>query len=145
MAQFNATISERLNIFGLSPSDKWAEYNWGSFKWGEGTNQIPTGILAAVAVSAAVTHGVGLGVGLAVAETETLSSDAPASPVIPISETQGSSSGLDDINVLDAAGYYYVFPDRTTDGEQAETITWASATAASPVWVASGVSQASWS
>lgn len=42
MANFNITISNSLNTFGLAESDKWGSYNWNAFLWGEGTMDLQT-------------------------------------------------------------------------------------------------------
>lgn len=38
MVAFTKTISNSVNVFGGSPSSKWGSVTWGSFQWGEGTN-----------------------------------------------------------------------------------------------------------
>lgn len=42
MANLTITVSNRINVFGGAPSDKWGQYNWNAFIWGDGTNDLVT-------------------------------------------------------------------------------------------------------
>ncbi len=145
MTQFNATITERINVFGVGPSSKWNEYNWNAFKWGEGTNQIPTRIFANVAVIATITPSAPLGLGLAVAEAEALTGGSTVVPAAFVSESQSPTAGIEHVNKLDETGDYYVFPDRTLDGEASSSATWTRGSATAPTWTSGTVSAISWS
>ncbi len=145
MTQFNATVTERVNVFGLGPSDKWNEYNWNAFKWGYGTNGIPTVIGTIVSATATITPTAPLAPGLQIAESESATGGVGLAPAINISESESPTSGLEHVNKLDVTGDYYVFPDRTTDGEAAATPTWVRGSRSTPTWTSAVVSATSWS
>ncbi len=127
MAQFTATVTETVRLFGAAPSDKWGERNWGDFRWGEGTNQLPVGVFVGTSESQASTAAVGV------------------APVINILESQASNADLEHAYVRDSAGYFYVFPDRTTDEIAATAPSWTARVSSTASWASSAATATSWS
>jgi hypothetical protein len=127
MAEFTASVSESVRCFGVAPSNKWNDYAWNAFIWGEGTAQIPVFV-----------H-------MEVAESEAATADVNVGSFVGISESQAQAASLEDVYVRDEQGYYHVFPDRATDGEEQDTPTWSSGTAASATWAEAASSAPVWS
>jgi hypothetical protein len=127
MADFDITISESLRLFGVAPADKWNEYNWNAFLWGEGTNKIVTESEVPIADSLVLT-------GAVATEAEIMFAELLALSCGPTSEV-----------LLDGNGYYYVFTDGATNGEDRDPVAWSSASAGSGSWTSQAVSTTSWS
>lgn len=128
MTAFIKTITCSVNIFGVSPSDKWNQYNWAAFKWGEGTND----------TAVYVNHVLG--------NTLTLDSALTKAPGIHL-RAQTLSVGVDmsSEGVRDTHGYSRVFPDRTTQGESRTFTTWATPASASVSWSQATPTTTTWS
>lgn len=103
MADLAQSVSDSINLFGGAPSSKWNEYNWGSFKWGEGTT--PT--------VWSLDHLIG--------ETEALSDAFYKTPEILFDEALALSTDMIELYRRDRAGYYYSYPDRVTNVDSATT------------------------
>ncbi len=128
MADFNTTVSETLRVFGVAPSDKWNQYNWNAFVWGEGTNKVTANPTVAItAGSISPSDAVAVQPQIGVMETLTLAG-APASEVLQ-----------------DSAGYTYVFPSNADDGEERDPVSWSSAAAGSNSWTSGTVTSTTWS
>jgi hypothetical protein len=127
MAEFSFTISERMNVFGGAPTSKWAAYNWNAFKWGEGTAQLELGLFLA-------TH-----------ESQSSLEALSVQPTMGISETISAAESLPSLSVRDMAGYYHVFPDRTTEVTGLDLPTWTSGAASAASWVSVALNAPSWS
>lgn len=105
MADFSVTVTNTVNCFG-SPADLWNVFNWGSFKWGDGTSDYITSI----------------GKNLT---TQTITADSVMSMLvefnITVQNSLAAASDRSSANLRDSVGYYYVFPSEVTDAEN-ETI-----------------------
>lgn len=126
MTTFNIVISERIDLLGLAPSTKWLSGNWGTIIWSEGTDALqivtkalPEGISLADAVSKDVLHVV----------------------IQPL----GVAGDMGSESLLDGNGYYYNFPDRTTDGEERDPTTYTSGTSSVSGWATVAAGSTTWS
>lgn len=127
MADFIITISESLRVFGPAPTNKWAEYNWNAFKWGEGTNPVA------------------LGISVGISETETLTDSFGVNTSVSLSETVTASDDLDALQLRDTQGYDYVFVSSTINAADRSTTTYTRQSTSTPTWTSSTVSATSWS
>jgi hypothetical protein len=127
MAEFIASVTETVRVFGVAPSNKWGDYAWSAFLWGEGTAQVPVYVFTGVS------------------ESQASSDSIDATAFVVISETFSPQGAIEHVNVLDEQGYYHVFPDRTTDGEARDQPSWASASSASVTWTRATSSAPTWS
>lgn len=129
MADYNVTISETLRLFGVQPSDKWAEYNWSAFLWGEGTNKVLASALSVVSESQTFTDDLTTAAEFNRQVDEALTlSGAPSSEVL-----------------RDGNGYVYVFPSAASDGEDRDPVDWASGTTAPGTWSSQAAASTTWS
>lgn len=127
MTTYSMTISNGLNCFGIAPSNKWGDWNWGAFLWGEGTQDLPIDFMKVLDNSQA--------------------SDTEVSkiPYHLISNDLTATGDRSAEYVQDAQGYFHVYSDRTTDVEQADTPTWASGTVTAPTYTSQAVGSTTWS
>ena len=129
MANFSKTISNSINTFAGGPSSLWNSYNWGAFRWGEGTADIIHLIVHLISESQSVSDSLA---GFAVTHTlatETLS---------PTSETTSEQ-------LQDGSGYTYIFVSNASDAENRDDAVWASGAANSQSWSSASVASTSWS
>ena len=127
MADYTITISESLNVFGPAPSDKWSEYNWNAFKWGEGTNIVL------------------LGVGAVLSDTPTLSDAFSALTDVSLSDSITPSDAVTNETLTDSNGYTYVFTGNTTNAVNRASTTYTQQTSTAPVWTSGTGASTTWS
>lgn len=149
MADHNISISNSLNTFGPAPSDKWNDWNWNAFKWGEGTEDLQVFVNLIVNTSSlSPTSEMYFGF----MHMLDIGSTALTSSVDPYLYT-GITIG-NDLSVLadmyseslqDNRGYYYVFADRTTEAENRFNPTYTENDATNTTWASAAVSSTSWS
>lgn len=115
MTDFNKTISETIRTHGLQPTNKWGTMQWGE-NWGIGDVDLTTNVDKG-----------------AIAETITLSDTVTTVVAFnkTVSESISISQGIDDLNLTDAAGYFYIFTYPTDDSEDRANTTWSESSAAS--------------
>jgi hypothetical protein len=99
MVDYNQTISESINVWGLSPTNKWGEATWGSSVWAFTDNGPITDTYKVLSDSIS-TVDVGL---LSAGFNRT------------ISEVIEVLSSMDEIRLTDKAGYNLVFRGSTTN------------------------------
>ncbi len=128
MANFTITISNSVNLFGQSPASLWNQYNWGSFKWGEGTATIIWGMENFISETLSPTDAI---VNL---DTIRLISES----LTPLSETISES-------LLDGSGYSYVFPSNTNDSELRARASYTSGSAVGSTWNSVVIGSTTWS
>ena len=120
------TVTNSVNLFGIAPSNKWNDYNWNAFLWGEGTADLIT------------------------ETTKVLGNTITGDTVVikEIDHVLGDTLTLtEDIThryVLDGA-YYRVYTSDTTDIEGEDTVSWSSSTATAPTWASATAASTSWS
>lgn len=127
MANFTKTILNAVNTFG-GITDKWNERNWGSFKWGEGTNDLPVD----------VTHLI----------SESISPDSAIlskNPNHVISESFSPTSEMISETLTDGSGYNYVFPSNTTEHENQAIASYTSGTSPNNSWSSGSAGSTTWS
>lgn len=129
MTTFTVSVSESVNVFGGAPPSLWNAYLWNAFKWGEGT----------------ASYVVGAFVGTAETQPSTQAVDVTAVYIAALADTLSSAGTMTSGQIRDEAGYYHVFPNATTDGEERDTPTWAAGSPATPVWASATASATSWS
>ena len=127
MADHTITISNSLNLFGGSPSSLWNAYNWGSFKWGEGT----------VSVVWDLDH--------LISNTLTFSTVVIKDSEKVISNTLTVVSEMTYESVQDANGYYYVYVPNVTNAESRTTATYTSGSVSAASWTSQAASATVWS
>jgi hypothetical protein len=127
MVALNITITNRLNVFGPAPSNKWADYLWNSFNWGEGTADLQAFVLKTLSNSIAPDSSASLGL------------------VHPISNSLAPTTAMGSERLKDGSGYDYVFPDDTTEGEDRDFPTWTEPGAAASTWTPATDPSTSWS
>lgn len=154
MANFSKTISNVVNAFGAAPSDKWAEYNWNAFKWGDGTNDLQV-LINHFSIDNTVTFDTAYT--LFPGYNRTLSIANSLLPDTTMVLSPGYNSTLSIANVLapvadmysesmqDGSGYYYVIPSDTTNFENRATPTYVAGTPGSTAWTSMAASSTSWS
>lgn len=127
MAAFTITITNSINLFGPAPSNKWNQYSWNSFKWGEGTNGLPKDVAKVVDNSLTLDSSVGKTAKKTVTNALTVTVDMH-------SET-----------LRDSSGYLHVFPSNVTEGESRAIPSWSQGSAGSSSWSQAAASSTSWS
>lgn len=129
MADLTITISESLNVFGPAPSNKWNEYNWNAFFYGEGNN--------AIAVSYEFLN------------SETLTPSDAFTTVsdfeYSFSETLTPSEAVSGERLSDPDGYSYIFTGGTTNAASATVAPYTSGTFGTGTWTSSTVTTTTWS
>jgi hypothetical protein len=149
MANYNITISNSLNTFGLAPSDKWNDWNWNAFKWGEGTEDLQVFINLIVNTSALAPtsdmyfrfmHMLDIG-----STALTSAIDAYLYTGISISNSLSITGDMLSETLMDSAGYNYVFSGQTTNAEDRFSPTYASQTANTTTWASAAASSTTWS
>jgi hypothetical protein len=124
---YNITISNSLNLFGPAPSDKWNQYNWNAFLWGEGTNDLVELVFKVI--------------------SESITPDTTVTK-IPLRIIENSISPTSDMGferLRDSNGYYHVFPDRTTEGEDRDFATWTQGSPSAASWATAADAATVWS
>jgi hypothetical protein len=128
VASFTTTVSESIRCFGVKPSNKWNEYNWNAFLWGEGTNQVLASETKLIAETASLADA------LAQVKVETAISESFSLGGSPSSET-----------LRDGAGYYYVFSNNTTNGEERDPVSWTSTSVSTTSFMCQTAGSTTWS
>jgi len=127
VADFTKTITVSVNLFGVAPSNKWNAHNWNAFLWGEGTTGLEARVVKVITESV----------------TPTLSVQKAVQRVRSLALTLSGETSSETLK--DAAGYLYVFPDRTTDAEGRDIPTWTSGVAATASWATAALATVTWS
>lgn len=128
MAAYSIAISNSLRVWGPAESDKWNDYAWNAFIWGEGTAGTVQTASKVLSETTTFTDSLSLVAGFYLSVTNTLS---------PTSD-MGSER-------LYSGDYQRVFPGNTTEGESRVSSSWASGTAGSSTWTSGTVSSTTWS
>lgn len=124
---YSITVSNNLKCFGGSPSNKWGDYDWGAFLWGEGT---------AVMLRAATKP---------IVNTQAIASETSKKPTRKFSNTIEPNSDMTELVIKDGSGYSYVFPDNTTDGDDQYTPDWSVLDDPSSGWAETALPSDDWS
>lgn len=127
MANHSITIENSIGVFGPAPSNKWGDYNWNAFTWGEGNEDLPVWVVTqytanAIALSMAIYTRVTKFIG----QTLTVAAD------------MGSE-------VLKNGDWTYNFTDRATDAEDRDTATWTGDPEESTTWTEDAEENTEWS
>lgn len=145
MAAFSKTIRNGIGIVGGGPASLWNAYNWGAFKWGEGTRDIGQNVVHGVGSSFSPTSSVGKAVRHLISEAFSTTSSVGLTFLKYLSGSLTFSGDMASEQLYDAAGYRYTFPDRTTEGESRTTITWTQGPLGSTTWTESSDPSTTWS
>lgn len=129
MTQFTVAVAETTRCFGGAPTSLWNAYLWGAFKWGEGTASMVVGAF----------------VGVIETEPATTTCDVQAVYQVAVDEACPSVGTMTSGQIRDTLGYYKVFPNDTTDGEERDTPTWTAGSPTTPSWTAAAATATSWS
>lgn len=149
MADHTITVTNSVRCFGAGPASLWnASYaTWGSFKWGEGTADIPHAIVHLVSVSLSSTDTPHKLVTHLITETVT-PSGMEIFRILPlklISESISPDSEMTSEEVLDGSGYNRVFQGGVTDAENRTTTSWTDATDDTQTWSTATAATTTWS
>jgi hypothetical protein len=124
------TISNSINLLGLSPSTKWGStYSmvWGTSKWGEGTLDL------AIEIGKLISN--------SVTPSDSYTREVGKSLTNELTSTfEGSRQ-----NLIDSAGYYWIFPGSVSDADDRATVTYSSSSVASTTWTSGTVGSTTWS
>jgi hypothetical protein len=148
MADHNKTLSNSLNLFGGGGASLWNAYNWGSFKWGEGTVAFPQDVLHLVSSSLAPTSDASSLQPVHYLDGGSFSFDT--TPLkrgtrVLTSETLTLSGETTSEQLGDGSGYYYVYVSNTTNSEDKDETSWSGVAAGSASWTTATVTSVSWS
>lgn len=130
MADFNITISNSVNVFGVEISTKWGQtefpytMTWGTSLWGYGYTTV---LDVEKVIDNSVTPGTTI-----INEVTKLISES----ITPAFET--SSEGLKN------GAWNYVFTNNTTEAEERDTTTWNSASVASVSYTSLTATSVTW-
>lgn len=143
MPNLTITITNTLNIFGPSPSNKWNEFKWTSNSVGPGN-----GTWGMKSAGSYGTMALFFSIGRYVTWTKT-NVITPGDGFFKQSNklvvaTALATSTL-DLNLLTANGFYYVFPDRTVDAAETNESTYTSLSAGTITWTSAAAGSTSWS
>lgn len=144
MADLSVTIAVTTTVMGLSPATVWNQGQWGSFNWGY-TGDFVTEVTKGIDNSEAATTSFNFEVTHAVEESLPSDSTLAFEYEKHIDVSVSPTSGLPAWYLQDGSGYFYVFPDRTTDGEERDYPTWTSGAVAAGAWTSSTVGSTTWS
>lgn len=134
MADYSVTITNAVNVFGPSPTEKWASGTtgtnplvWGVDNWGSGTEDLPQ------YVQKLLEDGVSL--------TEALHKYAQHFLENSVSASADMSSEI----LTDGSGYTRLFADGASDGESRGSSTWSAVAAASTSYSTATATSVTWS
>lgn len=144
------TMSSTIRTFGGAPTDKWADYNWNAFKWGEGTDTIGRTIVqevatAALAVTPAATANWRFVHLLSPAESVSLADTFGFNFRIACSNTVTPTNALEHAYVQDPNDYFRVFPEGVTDLTLRSTPTWVEGASTAAAWSTATAGTTVWS
>lgn len=146
MTAFSKTIVVSISLFGYAPPSLWNQYNWGSFKWGEGTNTTPRTIshvyTNSLGSDSTVVNSVSKLIDNSLGSDSTVAKDTGRTIAIG---TLGVNVDMAGEALADSEGYAHIFPDRTAQGESRSFETWADAADPSDTWASAAVSSTFWS
>ena len=128
MADFAISFSNSVNVFGLAPSTKWNEFQWGVGKWGQGTVDLSKQVEKILDANI-------------LASTDTHSNEVEKN----IGDSESVTMEMTDTKLTDSNGYSYVFPGGTTDAEDQTRTTWSEVSFTNPTWTSGTVRGTSWS
>lgn len=132
MADFNITISNSLNVFGPEGTNRWGGAwgnEWGAFLWGYGNVDLDTRVRKLISESLTPTDYFEISVYFYKVISETLEPTAD----------MGSES------LQDGSGYYYVFPDNTTEGENRDFPSWSEGSTSTQSFTCQAAGSTTWS
>ena len=132
MANYSVTISNTVNVFGPESTNKWGGSwgaVWGNFLWGYGNSDLDTRVVKLLEESLSLTDSVTVSVYF----------------YKVISETLNPTTDMGSETLQDGSGYYYVFPDNTTDAENRDFPTWAEGSVTAQSFTCQAVGGTSWS
>jgi hypothetical protein len=127
VAEVAVTVAETVRCFGGAPTSLWNAYQWGAFKWGEGTASMVVGAFVGVS------------------EAQASTSAVQNAPAVAVSEAVTTAGTMVSGFIRDEAGYYRIFSNDTPDGEQRDTPTWTAGSTTTPTWTSAAATAASWS
>lgn len=148
MANFTQTITNTVRCFGQGPSSKWSDYAWNAFKWGEGTTDIKTDVrhlLTAQTVTPSDGYAQKKVYHRLTAQTISPDTTLYRAWSYRIHESVIVVGDMGSEGLRDGAGYFYVFPDRVTEGEDRSFATWSEASASATTWTAAAAASTTWS
>lgn len=126
MANFTITISNSLNTFGPAPSDKWNQFNWNAFLWGEGTADLTVAVDKLLTNSLGFSDTIGLQSGKLILNTLSL------------------TDALSSESLIDSRGYNYVFPGGTTNPVNRISTSYSAVSSAAGSWSAVSQTSTTW-
>lgn len=128
MANFTKTITNTVNCFGPAPTF-WNFFNWGSGKWGEGS------------------QGLVKSNNKAIANSQSISDDYVTLfyAIITITNQISTAFEMTQETLTDAAGYNYVFTGNTTNSDDRVDTVYQNTSSAAVSWTADTKPTTTWS
>ena len=120
------TILNSVNTFA-GITDNWNAWNWGSFKWGEGTADLPISMTHLISESILPDSGVKF-------EVEHI-----------ISEILFPTSAMNDEELTDGSNYTYVYPSDVTNAQNRVVTNYTSGINSNDAWTSGAVNPSIWS
>ena len=146
MTAYTQTIRNGVGVVGGGPASLWNAHLWNAFKWGEGTLDIGQNIVKGVGSSLSPTTAVGKAVvHLLTGDSITLSATIGLAFIKGLSNSISVSGDMASEGLYDAAGYRYMFPDRTAEGEDRDFTTWTQGADATTAWATATAASTTWS
>lgn len=145
MAALTKTIRNGIGIVGGGPASLWNVHKWNAFKWGEGTLDIGQRIVKLVSSSLSPTTTVGFRITHLISETLAPTTTVGFSVRKIIAESVTAAGDMSSEHLSDAAGYKYLFPDRTTEGESRSFAAWTAAASSTSGWSTAAAAATTWS
>ncbi len=153
MADHSITISNSLYTWGVAPSNKWGEFNWNAFLWGEGANDLQVLTLhyidvgsatplSAMSISAyffptAIANSVTLDTSVTVTVAYVMS--------ISIANTLEPTADMYSETLSDGSGWDYIFPNNTSNIDNKVTPTYTAASDPGTSWSSASGVTSTWS
>lgn len=145
MADYSQTIRNGIGIVGGGPASLWNAYNWGAFRWGEGTRDIGQNVVKGITNALSPTTTVGKAVVHLISESLSPTTTLGLTVRKLISESLTATGDMASERLYDSAGYQHVFPDRTSEGESRTFASWSQAASSTSGWTTASVASTTWS
>lgn len=150
MANWNQTVSTSLNLLAGTPADLWNGGNWGTLKWGYGSNDLIQRLNHVLGDSLAPTDAIAGHSALHLLTSEAIT---PTDTYTPYFFTQinltaqslAFASALLSDTLSDGQGWNYIFPSNVSNVVNESTSTWSSGVANSNAWTSGVAGSTTWS
>lgn len=145
MANHSITVTNALTFFGPSGATIWNAFTWGAANWGQ-SSDLGTQVEHVVDTTLSPTSDDVKYVRHATDDQALTLASELSKYLTRIIENSFSLTGdMYSERLQESAGYFYLYPDRTTEIENRVTASYASATRPGSTWTSGTVAATSWS